>query len=126
MNFLDNNMFDLSRKVLDFVWQKQTVTMDNIANAETPGYKAKYVTFEDELKNKLGSQSGKTASDIRSTINSVEAQVHESNDESTRADGNNVNVDVESMELAKAALQYEFLLKSYNDDLTRLRTVIKG
>lgn len=126
MNFLDNNMFDLSRKVLDFVWQKQTVTMDNIANAETPEYKAKYVTFEDELKNKLDSQSGKTASDIRSTINSVEAQVHESNDESTRADGNNVNVDVESMELAKAALQYEFLLKSYNDDLTRLRTVIKG
>lgn len=126
MNFLDNNMFDLSRKVLDFVWQKQTVTMDNIANAETPGYKAKYVTFEDELKNKLDYQSGKTASDIRSTINSVEAQVHESNDESTRADGNNVNVDVESMELAKAALQYEFLLKSYNDDLTRLRTVIKG
>lgn len=126
MYFLDNNMFDLSRKVLDFVWQKQTVTMDNIANAETPEYKAKYVTFEDELKNKLDSQSGKTASDIRSTINSVEAQVHESNDESTRADGNNVNVDVESMELAKAALQYEFLLKSYNDDLTRLRTVIKG
>ena len=126
MYFLDNNMFDLSRKVLDFVWQKQTVTMDNIANAETPGYKAKYVTFEDELKNKLDSQSGKTASDIRSTINSVEAQVHESNDESTRADGNNVNVDVESMELAKAALQYGFLLKSYNDDLTRLRTVIKG
>ncbi len=126
MNFLDNNMFDLSRKVLDFVWQKQTVTMDNIANAETPGYKAKYVTFEDELKSKLDYQSGKTASDIRSTINSVEAQVHESNDESTRADGNNVNVDVESMELAKAALQYEFLLKSYNDDLTRLRTVIKG
>ena len=126
MNFLDNNMFDLSRKVLDFVWQKQTVTMDNIANAETPGYKAKYVTFEDELKSKLDYQSGKTASDIRSTINSVEAQVHESNDESTRADGNNVNVDVVSMELAKAALQYEFLLKSYNDDLTRLRTVIKG
>lgn len=126
MNFLDNNMFDLSRKVLDFVWQKQTVTMDNIANAETPGYKAKYVTFEDELKSKLDYQSGKTASDIRSTINSVEAQVHESNDESTRADGNNVNVDVESIELAKAALQYEFLLKSYNDDLTRLRTVIKG
>lgn len=126
MNFLDNNMFDLSRKVLDFVWQKQTVTMDNIANAETPGYKAKYVTFEDELKSKLDYQSGKTASDIRSTINSVEAQVHESNDESTRADGNNVNVDVESMELAKAALKYEFLLKSYNDDLTRLRTVIKG
>lgn len=126
MNFLDNNMFDLSRKVLDFIWQKQTVTMDNIANAETPGYKAKYVTFEEELKNKLDYQSGKPASAINSTINSVQAQVHESTDESTRADGNNVNIDVENMELAKAALQYEFLLKSYNDDLTRLRTVIKG
>lgn len=126
MNFLDNNMFDLSRKVLDFIWQKQTITLDNIANAETPGYKAKYVTFEEELKNRLNYQSGNSANNIKNTIDSVEAQVHESTDESSRADGNNVNIDVESMELAKAALQYEFLLKSYNDDLTRLSTVIKG
>lgn len=126
MNFLDNNMFDLSRKVLDFIWQKQTITLDNIANAETPGYKAKYVTFEEELKNRLNYQSGNSANNIKNAIDSVEAQVHESTDESSRADGNNVNIDVESMELAKAALQYEFLLKSYNDDLTRLSTVIKG
>ena len=126
MNYINNNIFALSNKVLDFLWQKQTIISDNIANSETPGYKAKYVTFEEELKKNLDAQAGNTANDISNAINSVKLNVHETTNESSRADGNNVNVDVESMELAKAALQYQFLLKSYNDDLTRLRTVIKG
>ena len=40
--------------------------------------------------------------------------------------GNNVNVDVESMEVAKTGIQYEYMMKAFNDDITRLRTVIKG
>ena len=126
MNFIDNNVLGLSKKVLDFIWQKQTVTLDNIANAETPGYKARYVTFEDELISRLEGQQGETAYDYKNSIQSVQSTVHESETESTRADGNNVNIDVESMELAKAALQYQFLIKSINDDFTRLGTVIKG
>ena len=126
MNFLNNNMFDLSKKVMDYLWQKQTITSNNIANAETPGYKAKYITFEEELQSRLDSQYGRTANEIKSSIASVRPEIHETENESSRMDENNVNVDVESMELAKAALQYEFMLKSFNDDLTRLRTVIKG
>ncbi len=119
-------MFDLSKKVMDYLWQKQTITSNNIANAETPGYKAKYITFEEELQSRLDSQYGRTANEIKSSIASVRPEIHETENESSRMDENNVNVDVESMELAKAALQYEFMLKSFNDDLTRLRTVIKG
>ena len=126
MNFLNNNMFDLSKKVMDYLWQKQTITSNNIANAETPGYKAIYITFEEELQSRLDSQYGRTANEIKSSIASVRPEIHETENESSRMDENNVNVDVESMELAKAALQYEFMLKSFNDDLTRLRTVIKG
>ena len=119
-------MFDLSKKVMDYLWQKQTITSNNIANAETPGYKAKYITFEEELQSRLDSQYGRTANEIKSSIASVRPEIHETENESSRMGENNVNVDVESMELAKAALQYEFMLKSFNDDLTRLRTVIKG
>ncbi len=126
LNFLENNMFDLSKKVIDYLWQKQTITSNNIANAETPGYKAKYITFEEELQKRLDSQYGKTANEIKRGIASVRPEIHKTTNESSRMDENNVNVDVESMELAKAALQYEFMLKSLNDDLTRLRTVIKG
>ncbi len=126
MNYLDNNMFDLSKKVMDFLWQKQTITSNNIANAETPGYKAKYITFEDELRRRLDSQYGRTAGEIKRSIASAKPEIHETENESSRMDGNNVNVDVESMELAKTALQYQFMVKAFNDDITRLSTVIRG
>ena len=70
--------------------------------------------------------TAKTADEIKSSIASVRPEIHETVNESSRMDENNVNVDVESMELAKAALQYEFMLKAFNDDLTRISTVIKG
>lgn len=126
MNYLNNNSLLLSEKVLDFLWQKQVVSSNNIANAETPGFQASYVTFEDELKSKIAATKNKTASEIRNGILSTKAQVHLTEDESTRADGNNVNLDVESMEIAKAALQYQYMLKSFSDDAVRLGTVIRG
>lgn len=126
MNYLNNNALLLSEKVLDFLWQKQVVSSNNIANAETPGFQASYVTFEDELKNRIAAAKHQTASEIRKGILSTEAEVHLTEDESTRADGNNVNLDVESMEIAKAALQYQYMLKSFSDDAVRLGTVIRG
>jgi len=106
--------------------QKQVVTSENISNAETPGYKARYVTFEEELKKKLSGGKYKKASDMGRAIISARAEVHDTQTESNRADENNVNVDVESVEFAKSALQYEYLVKSFNDDIKRFNSVIKG
>ncbi len=124
MNYLDNNMFALSNKVLNCLWQKQVVIADNIANVETPGYKAKYVTFEDELHQKVSRAKGRQA--VRAGIENTRANIHLSENESTKADGNNVNADAEQMEQAKTALQYNYMVKALNDDIARYRTVIKG
>lgn len=35
---------------MDALWQKQQVISHNIANVETPGYKAKHVEFKEVLK----------------------------------------------------------------------------
>ncbi|MCQ4726569.1 flagellar basal body rod protein FlgB [Anaerotignum faecicola] len=126
MRFLNNNSLFLSKRVMDFLWEKQVVAANNIANSETPGYKAKYVTFEEELRSRVNAADHKTGTDIREAIGSARAEVNYTNDETTRADGNNVNVDVESMEVAKTGIQYEYMMKAFNDDITRLRTVIKG
>ncbi|HCT63736.1 MAG TPA: flagellar basal body rod protein FlgB [Lachnospiraceae bacterium] len=106
----------------DYLWEKQKITMNNIANSSTPGYKAQYVTFEDELREKL--HSGKT-SEIREDIAHSRVRVETKQDESTRMDGNNVNVDVEEVELASTTIQYQYALRSITDDLARLRSVIK-
>lgn len=124
MNF--GNTIQMSQKALDYLWKKQEITMDNIANISTPGYKAKEISFQDTLRNKLkaATQTG-DANDVRAAIRDSDYTVYERSD-SARVDGNGVNVDVEYTELSRTALHYQYLLQSVNSDITRLRTAIKG
>ena len=51
--FFFSNSFLMLERSMNFQWTKQRATLDNIINAETPGYKAKYVTFEDAFRTQL-------------------------------------------------------------------------
>ena len=53
MDFLTSNSQLLLEKSMGFLWTKQAAILDNIANAETPNYKAKVVTFEESLRSRL-------------------------------------------------------------------------
>ena len=64
--------------------------------------------------------------DLREAIRNTKMTVHETEDEFMRMDGNNVDVTAESSELARATLQYQYLIQSFNFDYTRLRTAIRG
>lgn len=127
MNRIFGNSMFMSEKSLDFLWKKQTVTMNNLANVDTPGYKAQYVTFEEMFQSQLkaASTSGKSEN-VADAIHNALYQVHNTATESARLDGNNVNTDSENVELTRAALQYQYVLSSINSDINRLRTVIKA
>ena len=43
----------MMQKALDGTWERQKAISNNIANHETPGYKAQKVMFEDALKKEL-------------------------------------------------------------------------
>nr|WP_314462294.1 flagellar basal body rod protein FlgB [uncultured Clostridium sp.] len=126
MNAIFGNSISMAEKSLDYLWSKQQTTLNNIANGETPGYKAKYVTFEDEFRNRLSAARRGTSAEIGNIINGSRYYVRNTNDESARLDGNNVNTDVENVELARTTLQYQYELNSLNSDISRLRTIIKG
>lgn len=128
MNGIFGNTMFLTERSLDYLWQKQQVTLNNIANNDTPGYKAQFVTFEDNLKQHLkrSTRGGNKTTDIRREISSARIAVHDTGDESTRLDGNNVQVDTQSVELARAQIQYQAQIQSLNSDIGRLRSVIKG
>ncbi|MBC5689331.1 flagellar basal body rod protein FlgB [Mediterraneibacter sp. NSJ-55] len=129
MTGIYGNTINMAEKTLDFLWKKESVISNNLANVETPGYKAKYVTFEEEFKSRIDAAArGKNTDvgNIRRAIEESVYRVHVSQNETARADGNNVNADTEIMELTRAALQYQYLLSSVNADITRLNAVIKG
>jgi len=73
----------------------------------------------------MASREG-TSKDIGSIIGNSRHFIRETKDESARMDGNNVNMDVENVELARTTLQYQYQLNALNSEMSRLRTVIKG
>jgi len=132
MDWLNDNSMLLAQRTLDVSWTKQKVALDNIANVDTPGYKAKYVLFEDELRQKLSRFQGREdlrrsdAGGIRDAIRSSRMQIRQRDDEIIRADENNVNLDVEELEIVRNTYQYQFALRQISDQLSRLRTAIEG
>lgn len=124
---LFGNSIPMAEKAMDFLWSKQQVLSANIANVDTPGYKTKYVTFEETFQSKLkaAAQTGDRKL-ISSAITNAKWEVKNTYNETSRLDGNNVDADVELVELTRSALQYQYLLNSVNFDHRRLTSVIKG
>ena len=127
MDFLSTNSFLLMEKSLGFLWTKQAAILDNIANAETPNYKAKVVTFEETVQAKLeAARSGvKPRQSVRQVLNESEFAVTEHLD-STRMDENGVNVTAQSVEAMRNAYQMRSVLNAINSDLKLLHAAVRG
>ena len=125
----------LYQKALDGTWQRQKAISNNIANSETPGYKATTVKFEDSLKaeiNKLSSNSSSSSSsgfiDKMDSIQSIQNSniTVSSGDTSSRLDENNVDLESENIEMSKTTLQYYYLVRGVSDNYSRLKYAISG
>lgn len=128
MSGLYGNGIALTEKVLDYLWGRQTITLNNIANDDTPGFKSQHVTFEDELARRL-SDAGKNRAnplEIAGAIDGVQARLRTTWTESSRLDGNNVDMDQEQVELVRAAYEYQYMASSINNDIMRLRNAAKA
>ena len=127
MDLLSCNSSLMLEKSLGFLWTKQAAILDNIANAETPNYREKIVTFEESLRGKL-QQAARTQTpvkDVRRVLDSSPFAVTEQA-VVTRMDENGVNVTVQSAEAIRNAYQLRYVMSSINSDLTLLRTAIRG
>lgn len=127
MDILSSNSTLMLERSMGFLWTKQAAILDNIANAETPNYKAKVVTFEENLKARLA-RARRTAAPkqaVRETLLGTSCQVTE-HIESTRMDDNGVNVTEQSAELIRNAYQLQYVMSAINSDLSALRTAIQG
>lgn len=125
MNWMDSVSMSLLNKDLDGLWTRQQAISDNLANIETPGYKSKSVSFEDQLQQQLAEQ-GRTKSQQIGGIDGVSPVTTVASDETYRADGNGVDVEKENLEMARTGLNYMYSLQMVSDEFSRLRTVIDG
>ena len=119
----------LYQKALDGTWQRQKAISNNIANAETPGYKSLKVSFEDNLKSEVNKiQKNSTAANGAlenfKSISDSAISVDTVNTTSNRADGNNVDLDAENVDMAKTVLNYNYLVRGLSDTYSRLKYAI--
>lgn len=118
----------MMRRSMEYLWTKQSCILDNIANVETPGYKTKYVTFEESLEDAIRSavqKQGGGVSSVRQAIEDTSIQVLEA-EESTRMDDNGVNITEQAVELARNGYQLQYVMDAISSDFSLLRKAIGG
>lgn len=136
MPFIDKILFSdttprLLKKTLDFHLQKNSVISSNIANADTPGYKAVDIKFEEQLRTAIGSgdqikmkatQNEHFTSDINQ-IDKVTPTILEESDPA-RPDGNNVRIEKEMSKLVETQLKYNAIAQAITKRGSILRYAI--
>jgi flagellar basal-body rod protein FlgB len=95
--------------------QRQRVTADNIANLQTPGFLAGRVDFESGLQSALSSGQSPTVSG-----GTVSRSM-----EPTRTDGNNVNLDAETVIATETGLRYQLALNALDGKYDVMRTSLR-
>jgi flagellar basal-body rod protein FlgB len=104
VNLFDTTQLGLERAIAG-AGMRQATLAGNIANANTPGYQRKDVDFHTTLRAAMDSEK---PSDAISEL-SFEVATDTSSG-AMRADGNGVDIDVESSTMAANALEYEALV----------------
>jgi flagellar basal-body rod protein FlgB len=94
---------------------RQTLIATNMANVDTPGYHSKDINFQSAMKQVMNDDQGLH----------LEPASTEVIDLPERPDGNNVNIDRESMVLSQTQLQYQMGVQLIKDEFHRLYTAIK-
>ena len=114
-DFLVSNSMLMLEKAMNFQWTKQSTILNNVVNADTPGYKTKYVTFEEALRSSLRSarMGSQPLSSMRSAISSASPAVHTADDE-------------QLTEAVRNAYQLNYTFRAISSDMNRLMMAIRG
>jgi flagellar basal-body rod protein FlgB len=103
------------KAALDGLAQRQRTTADNIANINTPGFLAGRVDFESSLRGALAGGEN-PASAVAVMAKSLEP---------TNANGNNVNLDTETLSATETGLRYQLALNALDGKYNALRTALR-
>lgn len=110
--------------------RRTEVLADNIANADTPGYKAKDLDFQTALGNALGRQNGaiqKTDSRHFDIPTSLSSEVKfRTVDQTDTGDGNSVDLNRERAAFTENAMQYQSSLQFLNSKISGLKKALGG
>lgn len=122
---------NLMDKALDASWLRETVMSNNIANADTPGYKRKDVKFQSVLEDALDDPKYGNLDRAVKSLNykdgSLDGEVYTDYPGfDYRLDTNNVDIDQENTEYAGEQLRYQAMATSLKSEFSRFDVVTRS
>ncbi len=128
---------DILQRTMDVGLIRRDVIANNIANAETPNFKRTDVNFEASLSRALASENeppgleAKMSSSRHIPFNrpvsytSVKPRFVLDYLTQTKNNGNNVDIEQESMESVKNQMMYELMTESISNQFKRINMVLR-
>ncbi len=113
MGMFDSVSSTALSSALDALSLRQRVSADNLANLQTPGYQAQRVLFEDELAAAVRQGDGAVTGTVARSL------------EPTRTDGNNVNLDTETLVQIDTNLRYQLATQAMSGTFASVRTAMR-
>ena len=115
-------------KAADASWTRESLIANNIANADTPGYKRQDIDFQSVLKKELSNYKYMNLDQKVDAVNlrKLNPTVYtDHGNYSYRLDKNNIDIDTEQVELASEQIKYQALTQSITSEFQRLQSVLK-
>lgn len=128
MALLDSGLMRMMTDKMSYLSQRQAVLAQNVANANTPGYKAKDLaplTFDDALQKASDGMTVTNANHILpASMAGVNASTKRARTYETVPSGNSVEIEQQMMEVSKTAVDYQSAAAIYHKIMGLFRTAI--
>lgn len=127
---------DILHRTMDVAILRRGVLADNIANADTPNFKRSEINFESELKRALDTEKNKGLEAALTNSRHIPFnRVYDYRDVGPRRvldylstsdnNGNNVDLEEESMLLLENQLSYDLMSRVVSNQFTQLNLVLR-
>lgn len=127
---------DILSRSMNVSNERQSVIADNIANADTPNYKRRFINFESGLKRALESENRPPS--FREAVTnerhmsfehptdyrSVEPRRVVDWETTAKNNGNNVDIEVEAQNMVKNMLNYQLMTRNVGEQFNRMNIVL--
>lgn len=123
---LFSNTITTLENAINYSNQKQKVIVQNIANVDTPNYKAKTVTFKDSLSSAMNANVTNNKHIPFSATNNASTAVVTKNGVTYNNSGNSVDMEKEMTDLATNQIYYNALIDRISGKFSSLENVIRG
>jgi flagellar basal-body rod protein FlgB len=132
MDFSKLPLFSMISQRIGWLSERQKVLAENVANADTPNYKARDLKPQNFAAMASAAGAGNRLTPAATDVHHIEmraggrsntAQVKDSKAESTLS-GNTVSLESEMMKVAETAMDYQLITNLYRKQVGLIKTVI--